>query len=58
MQGVTLRDMLQNMYDENLYAFHSKPIQVLTEDGSVYDLVDIEHDPIAEVTFIKVELAG
>jgi hypothetical protein len=35
----------------------TKPVQVLSEDGNVFDIVTIEHDPEAGVTYIKVELA-
>jgi hypothetical protein len=35
----------------------SKPVQVLSEDGNVFDIVTVEYDPEAGVTYIKVEFA-
>jgi hypothetical protein len=35
-----------------------KPVQILTEDGDVFDVVAVEYDPEADVTYLKVELAG
>ena len=50
---------LHNVRDETgqFFTVRDKPVQVLTEDGDVFDIASLEYDPEAGVTYIKVELA-
>jgi hypothetical protein len=55
----TLVHELQKAHDDNDLFVQpvDKPVQVLTEDGDVYDIVTVEYDPAAEVTYLKCESA-
>ena len=48
-----LLDDLVSLFD---HKHANYPVQILTEDGDVFDVADVEFDKEAQTTYIKCEL--